>query len=298
MRNLINIIKFITSHPFNKGKKLSAVSRFLRYQVAIRLIKSKFLIDWVDDSKFLVSAGETGLTGNLYCGLMEYKDMCFLLHFSNQTDTFYDIGANVGAYTILASSVNKMNSICFEPLPSTYDRLLDQIKVNRIDNLVEARNNGVGKNSEVLEFTNNLNCTNRVNTDPSNTDVTKVDVITLDDCYEPTNPSIVKIDVEGYEKFVFEGGMKFFDNPNVVALIVELNGSGDTFGIDDSEVHKTITSFGFRPVAYDPFSRKISSLDSFVGEENTIYVKDLDDAQNRVSVSPSICIQTANKLTI
>ena len=298
MRNLINIIKFITSHPFNKGKKLSAVSRFLRYQVAIRLIKSKFLIDWVDDSKFLVSAGETGLTGNLYCGLMEYKDMCFLLHFSNQTDTFYDIGANVGAYTILASSVNKMNSICFEPLPSTYDRLLDQIKVNRIDNLVEARNNGVGKNSEVLEFTNNLNCTNRVNTDPSNTDVTKVDVITLDDCYEPTNPSIVKIDVEGYEKFVFEGGMKFFDNPNVVALIVELNGSGDTFGIDDSEVHKIITSFGFRPVAYDPFSRKISSLDSFVGEENTIYVKDLDDAQNRVSVSPSICIHTANNLTI
>ena len=298
MLNLINVIKFITSHPFNKGKKLSAVSRFLKYQVAIRLIKSKFLIDWVDDSKFLVGAGETGLTGNLYCGLMEYKDMCFLLHFSNQTDTFYDIGANVGAYTILASGVNKMKSICFEPLPSTYDRLLDQIKVNRIDNLVEARNNGVGKNSEVLEFTNNLNCTNRVNTDPSNTDVTKVDVITLDDCYEPNNPSIVKIDVEGYEKFVFEGGMKFFDNPNVVALIVELNGSGDTFGIDDSEVHKIITSFGFRPVAYDPFNRKISSLDSFVGEENTIYVKDLDDAQNRVSVSPSICIHTANNLTI
>jgi FkbM family methyltransferase len=298
MRNLINIIKLITNHPFNKGKKLSAVSRFLRYQVAIRLIKSEFLIDWVDDSKFLVSAGENALTGNLYFGLMEYKDMCFLLHFSNQTDTFYDIGANVGTYTILASSVNKLKSICFEPLPSTYDRLLDQIKINQIDNLVEARNNGVGKNSEVLEFTNNLNCTNRVNTDPSNTDVTKVDVITLDDCYEPNNPSIVKIDVEGYEKFVFEGGMKFFDNPNVVALIVELNGSGDIFGIDDSEVHKIITSFGFRPVDYDPFSRKISSLDSFVGEENTIYVKDIDDAQNRVSTSPSICIQTANKLTI
>jgi FkbM family methyltransferase len=298
MRNLINIIKFITRHPFNEGKKLSAVSRFLKYQVAIRLIKSKFLIDWVDDSKILVSAGETGLTGNMYCGLMEYRDMCFLLHFTNQTDTFYDIGANVGAYTILASGVNKMKSICFEPLPSTYDRLLDQIKVNRIDNLVEARNNGVGKNNEVLEFTNNLNCTNRVNTDPSNTDVTKVDVITLDDCYEPNTPSIVKIDIEGYEKFVFEGGMKFFDNPNVVALIVELNGSGDTFGIDDSEVHKMITSFGFRPVAYDPFNRKISPLDSFMGKENTIYVKDLDHAQNRVSDSPSICIHTANKLTI
>jgi hypothetical protein len=139
---------------------------------------------------------------------------------------------------------------------------------------------------------------NRVNTDPSNTDVTKVDVITLDDYYEPNNPSIVKIDVEGYEKFVFEGGVKFFGNPNVVALIVELNGSGNTFGIDDSELHQIITSFGFRPIAYDPFNRIISSLDSFGGEGNTIYVKDLDDAQNRVSASPLICIHTANNLTI
>jgi FkbM family methyltransferase len=293
----LHSIKLITSHPFNKRKKLSALYKYLKYQVAIRLIKARFIINWVDDSKFVVGAGESGLNGNLYCGLMEYRDMCFLLHFSNETDTFYDIGANVGAYTILASSVKKMKSICFEPLPSTYDRLLDQIKFNRIDNLVEARNNGVGKNSEVLEFTNNLNCMNRVNTDPSNTDVIKVDVITLDDCYEPNNPSIVKIDVEGYEKFVLEGGMKFFDNPNVVALIIELNGSGDIFDIDDSEVHKIITSFGFRPVAYDPFNRKISSLDSFLGEGNTIYVKDLHDAQNRVSVSPSICIHTA-KLTI
>jgi len=298
MLNLIDIIKFIVSHPFNQGAKILAISRFIKYQVATRLINAKFLVDWVDDSKFLVSAGETGLTGNLYCGFMEYEDMCFLLHFSSQTDTFYDVGANVGAYTILASGVNKMKSICFEPVPSTYDRLLDQIRVNRIDGLVEARNNGVGKNSGVLEFTNNLNCMNRVNTDPSNTNVSKVGVVALDDCFEPNNPSIVKIDVEGYEKFVFEGGVKFFGNPNVIALIVELNGSGNKFGSDDCEIHKMITSFGFKPVAYNPFDRKISLLDSFEVGGNAIYVKDFDDAQKRVSTSPLICIHTANNLTI
>jgi len=79
MLNLIDIIKFIVSHPFNQGAKILAISRFIKYQVATRLINAKFLVDWVDDSKFLVSAGETGLTGNLYCGFMEYEDMCFLL---------------------------------------------------------------------------------------------------------------------------------------------------------------------------------------------------------------------------
>lgn len=298
MLKLLNIIKFIVSHPFNKRKKLSAIFRFLNYQIAIRIMKSSFLINWVDNTKILVSAGQTGLTGNLYCGFMEYKDMSFLLHFSNHTDTFYDIGANVGAYTILASGVNQMKSICFEPVPTTYDSLLDQIKINRIDNLVEARNNGVGSKNEVLEFTNNLNCTNRVNIDPHNLSVSKVDVICLDDHYMPNNTSIVKIDVEGYEKFVLEGGIKFFSNENTKALIVELNGSGEAFNIDDFEVHKLITSFGFSPISYDPFNRKISCLDSFLGQGNTIYIKDLDDAQNRVLASPSVCIHTANNLII
>ena len=277
---------------------MSAVLRFFKYQVATRLIKSKFLIDWVNDTKFLISKGEISLTGNLYCGLMEYEDVGFLLHYLNQADTFYDIGANVGSYAILASGVTKAQSIAFEPLPSTYDRLIDQIKINRIDHLVEARNNGVGSKLDWLEFTNNLNCMNKVNTDPNNTDVTKVEVITLDSCYEPNTPSFVKIDVEGYEKFVLEGGANFFSNANVDALIIELNGSGMSFGVEDSDVHKMIISFGFQPVSYDPFSRKVSLIETYNEGRNTIYVKDVKDAQYRVANSPSVCIHTANDLKL
>lgn len=295
---LLKVLKFIALHPLNRRGVLSAVLRFLRYQVATRLFKSKVLVDWVDDTKILISRGETGLTGNLYCGLMEYEDMSFLLHHSDQSDVLYDIGANVGAYTILASGVNKMKSIALEPLPSTFDRLIDQIKINRIDHLVEAKNIGVGNDSGVLEFTNNMNCMNRVNTDPSNTDITKVEVVTLDSHEAPTGPSIVKIDVEGYEKFVLEGGTNFFSSPHVVALIVELNGSGVAFGVDDANLHKMITSFGFQPISYDPFNRKIALLDTYENGGNTIYVKNVGDAQRRVSDSPSFCIRTANGLVL
>ena len=72
---LFSIIKFIAFHPLNRGKRLSAVLKFIRYQFATRLFESKFLVNWVNDTKFLVSKGETGITGNLYCGLMEYEDM-------------------------------------------------------------------------------------------------------------------------------------------------------------------------------------------------------------------------------
>lgn len=296
--NLLRILRFIAAHPLNRGGRLSAVLKFFRYQFATRLFESKFLVNWVNNSKFLVSKGETGLTGNLYCGLMEYEDMSFLLHYLRSDDKFYDIGANVGAYTILASGVIGAKSVSFEPLPSTYDRLIDQVKMNRIEHLVESNNSGVGNKADTLEFTNNLNCMNKVNTDPNNRDVTKVDVITLDDCYKPTDNSFVKIDVEGFEKFVLEGGVNFFSNENVSALVIELNGSGASFGVEDNDVHKIITSFGFHPISYEPFSRTISPLETFDLGGNTIYVKDIVSAQRRVSASEAVCIHTANNLEL
>jgi FkbM family methyltransferase len=265
----------------------------------MKLFRSTFVVDWVNEARFLVSKGEDGLTGNLYCGFMDYEDMAFLIHYlKKEEDTFYDIGANVGAYTILASSVAKAKTICFEPVPSTYNKLIDQIKINRIDHLVDAKNYGVGHRAGTLQFTSNFNCTNKVNTDPKNKDVTEVEVVTLDDFFVPTASSIVKIDVEGYEKFVLEGGASFFSKPSVSALIIELNGSGVSFGVEDDDLHDMVTSYGFQPVRYDPLSRKISLLKTYAKGENTIYVKDVEDTQLRVSSSAKFCVLTANNFEL
>ena len=210
MQALLSILKVIVNHPFNSEHKLRSIIGFFKYQIATRLMGTKFLVDWVDDAKFITMKGENDLNGNLYCGLMEYEDMSFLLHFSKKTDTFFDIGANVGSYTILASGVRGCHSICFEPLPSTFDRLLDQIKINRIDSLVDARNNGVGDKSGKLEFTNNLNCLNKVNTNPSNKDTTEVDVITLDSNFEPKPLPLLKLMLKVMKSLFLMGVITFF----------------------------------------------------------------------------------------
>ena len=210
MQALLSILKVIVNHPFNSEHKLRSIIGFFKYQVETRLMGTKFLVDWVDDAKFITMKGENDLNGNLYCGLMEYEDMSFLLHFSKKTDTFFDIGANVGSYTILASGVRGCHSICFEPLPSTFDRLLDQIKINRIDSLVDARNNGVGDKSGKLEFTNNLNCLNKVNTNPSNKDTTEVDVITLDSNFEPKPLPLLKLMLKVMKSLFLMGVITFF----------------------------------------------------------------------------------------
>ena len=47
----------------------------------------------------------TGATGNIYCGLYEFLDMAFLLHFLRNGDLFGDIGSNIGSYTVLATGL-------------------------------------------------------------------------------------------------------------------------------------------------------------------------------------------------
>ena len=58
-------------------------------------------------------------------------------------DLFVDVGANVGSYTLLACSVRGARGICFEPVPLTYQRLLDNLRLNDMTERVRAFNLGL-----------------------------------------------------------------------------------------------------------------------------------------------------------
>lgn len=297
---IFKILSFILNHPLNKDNKFYSILKFLKWQIVYRIFNTKFIFEWVDNTKFILLKNETGMSGNLYCGLMEYEDMLFIIHLLDENDNFFDIGANVGSYTLLASGVKRCRTVCFEPIPSTFQRLIDNVNLNRINHLVDLRNNGVGNKNEVLSFSNNLNTTNKVTLDSNSDDSTEVNVITLDDNFIPNEKTIVKIDVEGYEFFILKGGVKFFSNPNVIAIIIELNGSGKLYDIDDDDINQFILNFGFKPIRYNPFNRTPYHIDDYKSSStgNTIYVRNIDFIKERCLNSKKVCIKTANNLSI
>lgn len=299
MKKIISLIKFVTCHPLTKQHKFAAIANFIRWQVGARLVGKKIVVPWVEDSKFIAEIGETGLTGNLYSGFMEYKDMLFLLHALQPDETFVDVGANIGAYTILASKVVKSKSISFEPLPETIKRLRDQIQINEIQDYVSIRNQGVGDKEGQLFFTNNNDTINKVCLAGDVQNTTKVNVTTLDAELENDKKYFFKIDVEGFEYNVIQGGVNVLGSDNTFALIIELNDSGEEFGYTNDDIHKKITELGFMPVAYDPISRSLSMLDSYhKNGENTIYIKDFDTINKRCKAAPKRCVHTANGVFI
>ncbi len=296
---LIAIIHFIMRHPLNAENKIKALIKFIKWQLGIRLLNGKILTPWVNNSSFICGLGETGMTGNYYTGLIEYEDMGFLLHTLQSDEIFVDIGANVGAYTILASKVIGSQSIAFEPLPETIDRLRDQIQINRIDSRVDIRNKGVGDKKCQLFFTNNNDTTNKVSPAGNINNSTIVEVTTLDIELDNNSKYFLKIDVEGFEFNVIEGASNLLSSDAISAVIIELNGSGLEFGFSDEKVHQKLIGFGFKPIRYNPKLRIVTESNSFNKNfGNTIYVKDIERISNLCKISDKRIIHTAWGLQI
>jgi len=296
---LNQIVRFIWAHPLNRGHRMAALIRFLAWQVRSRLAGGKIVVPWVDDASVMAGEGDTALTGNLYAGLMEFEDMAFLLHALRSTDLFVDVGANMGAYTILASKVVRSESLTFEPVPSTADRLMDQVHLNRIEENVRLRRMGVGREAGSLPFTCDSGAMNKVSVSDEREGSIRVPVTTLDLEVPLHQPVFMKIDVEGFEFNVLEGAKNVLSSNALIALIVELNGRGEEFGHTNEEVHQKLLSHDLIPVGYDPWTRSVTRIASYNrNDANTVYVKDLELIRERCLTAPARVIHTAHGIRL
>ncbi len=279
-------IQLIRNHPLNRDNQLRALWRFFKWNITSRLMPYPIIYPLTPNSKIVVGRKLTGALINLYCGLVEFEDMFFALHFLRKGDLFVDIGANVGSFTLLASAEIGAKTIAAEPLPATFLHLVQNVKLNDIESLVEAHNIGLGSQTGVLKFTQSLDTINHV-ARAGDTGTVDVPVDTLDNLLRGKDPILLKIDVEGFETEVVRGASATLQNPSVQAVIIELNGLGSQYGYDESEVHAQLLNFGFASYAYDPVSRQLSPA-GLKGVHNTLYVRNFDLVQERLRAAPSV----------
>jgi len=282
MNKYYHVTKVIVNHPLNKGRKIDALKRMIKWQFATRLLSFPVVMPFIEDAKLIVKRGMTGGIGNIYYGLDEFEDMAFLLHLLREEDFFADIGANIGSYSILASKCSKANSIAFEPVPATFERLKSNIKVNNLEDNVQIMNIGIGSKSDSLFFTQDKDSTNHVVVNDNTSNAVKVDVKRLDSVLDNC-PTLMKIDVEGFESEVLNGASAILEDDKLKAIIIELNGSGQKFGFDDGDIIRKLRDLGFQSYDYSPYDRKLKVLEKINPTKNTIFVRDLNFVETRLT---------------
>lgn len=282
---LPQIVRFIWGHPLSRHRRFARLRRFVGWQVGARLVPGPVIVPFVDETRLIVRPGMQGATGNIYTGLHEFDDMAFVLHCLRKDDLFVDIGANVGTYTVLAAGVIGCHCISMEPVRSSFEQLIDNLRINEALPLVEAHRVAIGAACGTACMTDKLDTMNRVIAANGCTTVTytsSVPMRTLDEIVGNREPAIIKIDVEGFESQVVAGGMHTLQQSSVLAVLMETNcnvGRGE----DRESVSRQMDAWGFRRYRYHGLTRRLAPIDgSDRDDANTIFARSIDALRERI----------------
>jgi FkbM family methyltransferase len=126
-------------------------------------------------------------------------------------DSVIDVGANIGLMTMKAATLvgSTGHVIAFEPNPEVFRRLEGNVELNRLT-CVSLRRCALGSSPGELTLYDrpeaNIGSASLVPTDAGQS-VGKVEIRRLDDSIGDIAPSLIKIDVEGFEGEVIAGAM-------------------------------------------------------------------------------------------
>ena len=283
-KTIRTIFSFLTkpfTHPFAKRNILLTFYRILKWQVLSR-VKMESVEPWVNDIKVVCRNGDTGFTGNIYYGLMEYDDMIFILHLLDKDDTFLDIGSNLGSYSLLASGVCSSYTYSFEPSPTTFKRLLRNVEINHLNNLT-CLNIGAGEENGRFLMTESKGPENHfILNDHSFDDSVKVEVKRIDDIDFSSSPTFIKIDTEGTELCVIRGALKTLKLESMIGLLVEINGNNDRYNETDEEMILLLNSMNYFSYRFDSVNKKLHKTNKVNSKGNTLFIKNYAIALSKI----------------
>jgi FkbM family methyltransferase len=270
------IAHFLSNHPLTRDHRAAALVRLCRWQIESRL-RGEVIIPWIGGIQLAARQGMTGATGNVYAGLHEFVDMAFTLHFLRQDDLFVDVGANIGSYTLLASGVCKARTISFEPDRQTMALLRRNVDLNGLKDKVVLEQAALGAENGEVEFTTGQDTRNHVPKGNGGR-TQRVSMRTLDSIAALTPPTMIKIDVEGYEAEVLRGARAVLDAPLLKAVITEGQGPADI---------APLLRAGFAQYQYDPFQRSLSLVSCHKSGNNALFLRDTSFAAARLKSASS-----------
>lgn len=132
----------------------------------------------------------------------------FISSIDSSNNVVLDIGANIGNHSMyFAKEMGFKKVLSFEPIKSTYDLLCENVKINNYKDVIYTYNLAVtNKNGKAeIDFYDE---TNIGGTSIIEDDEGEITTITIDEFLKGNEEriSFIKIDTEGYELAVIEGG--------------------------------------------------------------------------------------------
>ena len=173
------------------------------------------------DASILRTYAETGVWAERTVDLIRN-------YFKESGGVYVDVGANIGATVIPVAENPKVSCLALEPEPATYQHLITNIRANCVHGNVEAKQIAAFSRRGTMSFEvsptnmgdNRLRMSEKVGTSGEEQwHSISVETVPLDEIV-PRNdaPLVVKIDTQGAEPHVVEGGKETIARADLVIM--------------------------------------------------------------------------------
>jgi FkbM family methyltransferase len=171
---------------------------------------------------------------------------------------FFDIGANIGIYSLYYSQVQQGNIYCFEPSAFNLRQLAKNVSINNLHKRITIISNPLSDKTCISSFINGTEDEGGAlsafgvdygyNNEPMISNINySVLGFSLDDLFEKNIlkeiPSLMKIDVDGIEHLILKGASKILESKILKSVYIEVN---DEFHEQSSQVKLRLETAGFK----------------------------------------------------
>lgn len=195
--------------------------------------------------------------GNIY----EPDVSNFLVRVLRESDTVIDVGANIGFFSVLSSTLvgDSGKVVSFEPDQSNCDRLSSNLKLNNLENVILIQKPALNEVKQLNFYINSDNSggsavwnvgeypgNTRSKANPRPVNMTST---TLDRELKKQGlriPKLIKVDTEGAEQHVLEGARGILEGRRIPFIISELHIFGlDKMGCSEKSLRGFMEGIGY-----------------------------------------------------
>ncbi len=231
------------------------VSKLNKYRVIILLRIYKEYIGFLDykKGKIAMKIGNPMQEYRLHACEKEPETIAWIEEYMGSGSIFYDIGANVGAYSLVCNvwTKGKAKIYAFEPSHLTFAALSENIALNNASSSIIPLNIAVSDSNKLLRIRLSNEAAGAASHEMIMNEYLKVEnqdriVIgfRLDDLFNIFNlesPNFIKLDVDGCEWQVLLGSKEVLQKEGLKSILVEIDSSSE----NSQKIIHLLESYGF-----------------------------------------------------
>jgi FkbM family methyltransferase len=285
---MLSSFTFLFKASFNKKYPLRALSRFLVWKL-IRLLKLQNLkVKFWKNCYLYITHDSFQSMWLMYNYIVDWEEFLFIHYYLRKNSIVFDIGSNMGFYTIwMSRSLGELGEIhSFEPDTKNFNRLSQNILINQFNGQFIPNKYAVSSKNGTMKMTIGFDGENHLVDSNFGGVSSLVNVVCLDEyCnqHDISKIDFIKIDVEGFELDVLKGGINLLTQKNIDVIQLELNGTLINSGTTKQELISFVESIGYQFCIYD---FKINKIIPFIVDderENYFITNNLENVNKILS---------------